>query len=111
MLRDQTVAGIVGALLIGFAALLVAGFAVLAFTLGELAARPIAITGGLLVGMLLALAWLILHRLAQPLDRRLPAGNYAAASTSQQGPDRSDSGRAAPVRAAKHRQLADPVRA
>ena len=69
VLRDQTVTGVVRALLFGFAALLVAGFAMLAFTLGELAARPIAITGGLLVGMFLALAWLILHRLAQPLDR------------------------------------------
>ena len=69
MLRDQTVTGVVRALLFGFAALLVAGFAMLAFILGEPAAPPIAITGGVLLGMFLALTGLIFHRLVQPLDR------------------------------------------
>jgi len=69
LLREQTVTGIVGALLIGFAASLVAGFAVLAFILGETAARPIIIIGAVLLGMFLTLAELILRRLARPLDR------------------------------------------
>jgi DNA polymerase III subunit epsilon len=67
--RDQTVTGIVGALFVGFAASLVIGFAMLAFTLGEGAARPIATTGGVLLAIFLALAGLIMHRLARPLDR------------------------------------------
>src|SRR5262245_8486968 len=41
----------------------------LAFTLGEEAARPIAVTGGVLLAIFLALAGLIVHRLARPLDR------------------------------------------
>ena len=67
--RDQTVTGIVGALFVGFAASLVIGFAMLAFILGEGAARPIATTGGVLLAIFLALAGLIMHRLARPLDR------------------------------------------
>ena len=69
LLREQTVTGIVGALLIGFAASLVVGFVVLAFILGETAARPIIIIGAVLLGMFLTLAELILRRLARPLDR------------------------------------------
>ena len=69
MPRDQTVTGIVGALFVAFAASLVIGFAILAFTLGEGAAHPIATTGGVLLAIFLALAGLIVHRLARPLDR------------------------------------------
>jgi DNA polymerase-3 subunit epsilon len=65
---ERTVTGILGALLIGFAALLVGGFAALAFLL-EPAAPPIAIAGGVLLATFLALAGLVLQRLARPLDR------------------------------------------
>jgi DNA polymerase-3 subunit epsilon len=67
--RSGTLTGLIGSLLIGFAALLAAGFAALALALGEPAAGPIAITGGVLVALFLALVWLLLRRLARPLDR------------------------------------------
>ncbi len=69
MPRERTVTGIVGALFIGFAVLLAAGFVALAVILGEAAAGPLAIAGGVLLAAFLALAGLILHRLARPLDR------------------------------------------
>ena len=37
--------------------------------LGESAVTPIAIAGGVLLALFLAIAWLLLHRLARPLDR------------------------------------------
>jgi len=76
--RERTVSGILGALLIGFALLLAAGLVALAVMLGEAATRPVAIVGGALVAAFLALAGLILHRLAWPLDRlALDAGIIA----------------------------------
>ncbi|HKN10122.1 MAG TPA: exonuclease domain-containing protein, partial [Pseudomonadota bacterium] len=62
-------AKIIGALLGGFAACLAAGFVALVHALGEPTLRPIAIAGGALFVAFMALAWLILHRLARPLDR------------------------------------------
>jgi DNA polymerase-3 subunit epsilon len=56
-------------LLIGFAALLAAGFTALALSLGEAAAHPIEIAGSVVLAIFMALAWLILHRVTRPLDR------------------------------------------
>jgi DNA polymerase-3 subunit epsilon len=67
--RTDTLTGLVGSLLIGFAVLLAGGFAALSVALGEPAARPIAIAGGVLLLLFLPLAWLLLHRLSRPLDR------------------------------------------
>jgi DNA polymerase-3 subunit epsilon len=59
----------VGPLLIGFAVLLAAGLVALALAPGEPAAGPIAIAGAVLLAIFLALAWLLLYRVARPLDR------------------------------------------
>jgi len=67
--REPTVTAIVGALLISFAVLLAGGLVALAVILGEVDAIPIAVVGGVLLGSFVALAGLILHRLARPLDR------------------------------------------
>jgi DNA polymerase-3 subunit epsilon len=67
--HERTVTRLVGLFLVGFAVLLVANFATLMFVLGGPAARPIAIAGAVLLAIFLALAGLILHRLARPLDR------------------------------------------
>jgi len=67
--QTETVTSIAGLLLIGFAALLAAGFTALALILGEPAVRPIEIAGGVLLAVFIALAWLFLRRLARPLDR------------------------------------------
>jgi DNA polymerase-3 subunit epsilon len=63
------VTGTLGTLLIGFGALLAAGFLALAIILGEAAAGPIAVTAGALLTAFLVLAGLIVHYLARPLDR------------------------------------------
>ena len=67
--RFETVSRWIGFLLIGFAGLLAAGFAILALALGEPAALPTAIAGGVLLVIFVSLALLLLHRLARPLDR------------------------------------------
>ena len=64
-----TLTGIIRSLLIAFAGLLAAGFAALALALGEPAVFPIAIAGGALLAIFIALAWLLLYRLTRPLDR------------------------------------------
>jgi len=58
-----------GLLLLGFAAMLAGGFITLALALGETAWRPIAVAGGALLAVFVALAWLLLQRLGRPLDR------------------------------------------
>lgn len=63
------VAKIVGALLAGFAACVAAAFVALVLAVGEPAWRPVAVAGGALLVAFMALAGLILHRLARPLDR------------------------------------------
>src|SRR6266496_2037376 len=67
--RAGTLTGIIRSLLIAFAGLLAAGFAALALALGEPAVFPIAIAGGALLAIFIALAWLLLYRLTRPLDR------------------------------------------
>ena len=67
--RTGTLTSILASLLLGFAALLAAGFVALGLTLGEPAAGAIAIAGGSLLVIFLALAWLFVHSLARPLDR------------------------------------------
>ena len=71
MARAQTgtLTGFVRSLFIGFAILLAAGFAALGLALGESAVTPIAIAGGALLALFLAIAWLLLQRVARPLDR------------------------------------------
>ncbi len=67
--RFGTVSRRIGFLLIGFAGLLAAGFAILALALGEPAVLPTAIAGGVLLVIFFSLALLLLHRLSRPLDR------------------------------------------
>src|SRR5207244_10314158 len=58
-----------GGLLFGFVALLSPGLIALAVVLGEPAVAPIAITGGALLAVAAIFGWLLLSRLARPLDR------------------------------------------
>ena len=91
MARGQTgpITGFVGSLFIGLAILLAAGFAALALALGEPAATPIAIAGGVLLAVFLAIAWLLLHRLARPLDRlALDVGIIARENPDEPPPKR-----------------------
>ena len=67
--RILAVTRLTGILLTGFAVLLAAAFAVLALSLGGPALRLIAIAGCVLLAMFAALAWLLLQRLAWPIDR------------------------------------------
>jgi DNA polymerase III subunit epsilon len=67
--RQQGVAKVVGALFASFAACVATVFVALVHALGEPASRPTAIAGGALLVAFIALAGLILHRLARPLDR------------------------------------------
>src|SRR5262249_35034871 len=60
---------IIGLWLVAFAVSLAASFAALALSLGEPALQLIEITGCGLFAIFAALAWLLLDRLARPLDR------------------------------------------
>lgn len=65
----QTVTTIVARLLIGFAALTAAALVALALIQGEPAARPTANAGAAVLAGFILLGWLLVHRLARPLDR------------------------------------------
>jgi DNA polymerase-3 subunit epsilon len=67
--RILAVTRLTGILLTGFAVLLAAAFAALALSLGEPALRLIAIAGCVLLAVFAPLAWLLLQRLAWPIDR------------------------------------------
>jgi DNA polymerase III subunit epsilon len=67
--RARAVTKVTGRLLTGFAALLSVAFVAIALKLGESALSLIAIAGGVLLTIFAALAWLLIDRLAKPLDR------------------------------------------
>jgi hypothetical protein len=67
--ESKPIATVIGPWLVGFAAFIAAVFAALVVVFGEAAARPIVAAGAALLSGFIALAWLLLHRLARPLDR------------------------------------------